>query len=179
MLNFLGLWKYAIYAAVALAIFGSLAYAKHSYDAKQQEIGAQPWRDKYSALVADVEKQKKEAAEVLKVETEKAAKVSKSWADYARSSDDEYEKKIASIRASANVAGGLYDPGGRWQSSSCPTASKGDTATLESTADSGKLSDELTKYLWSEAKRADEVAEYAMSCHRFVNQKTEALSDNK
>lgn len=135
LLALLDPYRWLIYAALFASFIGFVAYQKHSYDVKQQEIGAQPWRDKYNALVADVEKQKKEAAEVLKVETEKAAKVSKSWADYARSSDDEYEKKIAAIRASANVGGGLYDSGRRWQSNSCPTASKGDTATLESTAD--------------------------------------------
>jgi hypothetical protein len=169
MLNFLGLWKYAIYAAIVLAIFGSLAYAKHSYDAKQQEIGAKPWREKYENLSSAVENQKREAAILLQTETDKANKVSKQWQDYARSSDDEYEKKIAAIRAVANVGGGLYDSGRRWQSNSCPTASKSDTATLESTADSGKLSDELTKYLWSEAKRADEVATWAKSCFEYVN----------
>ena len=169
MLNFLGLWKYAIYAAVALAIFGSLAYAKHSYDAKQQEIGAKPWREKHENLASAVETQKHEAAILLQTETDKANKVSKQWLDYARSSDDEYEKKIAAIRASANVAGGLYDPGGRWQSNSCPAASQGDTKTLERTASSGELSPELDAFLRSEASRADEIAEYALSCHKYVN----------
>jgi hypothetical protein len=166
----LGLWRFAIYAAVALAIFGSLAYAKHSYDAKQQEIGAQPWRDKYNALVADVEKQKKEAAEVLKVETEKAAKVSKSWADYARSSDDEYEKKIAAIRAAANSANGMrLISTERWNSSACPAAGKDDTGASKGASTSGKFLAELDAFLRSEANRADEIAEYALSCHKYVN----------
>jgi hypothetical protein len=166
----LGLWRFAIYAALALAIFGSLAYAKHSYDAKQQEIGAAPWRDKYNALVADVEKQKKEAAEVLKVETEKAAKVSKSWADYARSSDDEYEKKIAAIRAAANSANGmrLISPE-RWNSSACATAGKDDTGASKENAGRDEFFRAADQLLRNEAARADEVATWAKSCFEYVN----------
>lgn len=170
MLNFLGLWKYAIYAAVILAIVGSLAYAKHSYDAKQQEIGSQPWRDKYNALVADVEKQKKEAAEVLKVETEKAAKVSKSWADYARSSDDEYEKKIAAIRASANSANGMrLISAERWNSRTCTPAGKDDTGASKENAERDEFWRTADTFLRNEATRADELAIWAKSCFEFVN----------
>ena len=166
----LGLWRFAIYAAVALAIFGSLAYAKHSYDAKQQEIGAKPWREKHENLASAVETQKHEAAILLQTETDKANKVSKQWLDYARSSDDEYEKKIAAIRASANSANGMrLISAERWNSRTCTPAGKDDTGASKENAERDEFWRTADTFLRNEALRADEVATWAKSCFEYVN----------
>jgi hypothetical protein len=159
----LGLWRFAIYAALIAAFVGYLAYEKGAYDDRRRVEGAAPY-------IAAIAAQKREAAILLQAETEKAAKVSKSWSDYARSSDDEYEKKIAVIRAAANSANGmrLISPE-RWNSSACATAGKDDTGTSKDASTSGKFLAELDAFLRSEASRADEIATYALSCYNFVN----------
>ena len=55
------------------------------------------------------------------------------------------------------------------KSSSC-TATKGDntSSTAGATEDRHELSDELTNFLKSEAYRADQIAQYAILCQKFV-----------
>lgn len=165
----LGPYKWLLYAAIIAAAVGSVYYAKVQYDNGKIEQGAKPWRDKYNALAGDVAKQKVEAAALLKAETEKNQKITQGWIDYSRKADDDYSKKIADIR-NAPIGGGLYDPGSRrWASGNCPASSQGNTAAPENPAASGQLSEPASTFLYAEAKRADEVAEYAMSCYRYVN----------
>lgn len=168
----LGPWRYLLYAGVIAAFIGGLVYAKGQYDEKQQAIGAAPY-------ILAIEKQKSEAAILIQAETEKAAAITKLWADYARSSENDYEKKIAAIR-NTSVGNGLYDPGTRrWQSSNCPTAGSNNPPTPKETADSTRLSGSAEQFLYAQAKRADEVAEYAMSCFEFVNRPTVKEQVNK
>ena len=157
----LGPWKYLLYAALIAGAIGSVIYAKHSYDDRRREEGAAP----YKIAIAN---QKQEASKLLASETAKAEKVTQGWIDYSRKADDDYAKKVAAIRT-APIGGGLYDSSRRWISSNCPAASKGNTGTPENTAEQSRLSGVAEQFLYSEAKRADEVAEYAMSCYRYVN----------
>jgi len=159
----LGPWRYLLYAGVVVAFIGGLVYAKNQYDEKQQAIGAAPY-------ILAIAEQKQKAAILLAAETEKAASITKKWQDYARNSDAEYEKKIAAIRAAANVGGGLrlIDPE-RWDSRTCAPADKGDTGTSKDATASREFLGELESFLRAEASRADEIAAYAMSCYRFVN----------
>jgi len=55
------------------------------------------------------------------------------------------------------------------KSSSCATTKGDDTnSTAGADEDRAELSDELTKFLKSEAYRADQVAQYAILCRKFV-----------
>ena len=166
----LGPWKWLAYAVVIAVAVGGAYAIKVRYDNEKIEQGAKPWRDKFNALAGDVKKQKAEATDLLTSETAKAQKVTQGWIDYSRKADDEHAKKVAGIR-NASVGGGLYDPAARrWQSSNCPATSKSSTGTPENTAERSRLSGVAEQFLYSEAKRADEVAEYAMSCYRYVNE---------
>lgn len=162
----LGLWRYAIYAALVAAFVGYVAYEKSAYDNRRRAEGAQPFKDA-------IEIQIREAKLVLASETAKSQAITAKWIEYSRNSDDEYEKKIAAIRAAANSANGmrLISPE-RWNSSACATAGKDDTGTSKDASPSGKFLAELDAFLRSEASRADEIATYALSCYNFVNKET-------
>jgi type II secretory pathway component PulJ len=55
------------------------------------------------------------------------------------------------------------------ESSSCTTTKGNNTNTLaETNEDRHELSDELTSFLKSEAYRADQIAQYAILCQKFV-----------
>jgi hypothetical protein len=55
------------------------------------------------------------------------------------------------------------------KSSSCPKAKDSDTnSTAGADEDRHELSDELTSFLKSEAYRADQIAQYAILCQKFV-----------
>lgn len=157
----LGPWKWLLYAALIAGAIGSVIYAKHSYDDRRREEGAEP----YKVAIAN---QKQEAAKLLASETAKAEKVTQGWIDYSRKADNDYAKNVAAIR-NAPIGGGLYDPSRRWANSNCPATSPGNTGTPENSAESSRLSGVSEQFLYAEAKRADEVAEYAMSCYRYVN----------
>jgi hypothetical protein len=55
------------------------------------------------------------------------------------------------------------------KSSSCPKAKDSDTnSTTATNEDRTELSDELTSFLKSEAYRADQIAQYAIMCQKFI-----------
>jgi hypothetical protein len=55
------------------------------------------------------------------------------------------------------------------KSSSCPKAKGDNSSTVVSTdEDRYELSDELTSFLKSEAYRADQIAQYAIMCQKFI-----------
>ena len=60
----------------------------------------------------------------------------------------------------------MYDNGRK--SSSCPTTQSGNTSIATNTSDDGRLSEDLTEFLKSEAYRADQVSAYAILCKKFV-----------
>lgn len=60
----------------------------------------------------------------------------------------------------------LYDNGRK--SSSCPSTQSSNTSTATNTSDDGRLSEELTEFLKSEAYRADQVSAYANLCQKFI-----------
>ena len=55
------------------------------------------------------------------------------------------------------------------KSSSCSTTKNSNTNTVANTnADRHELSDELSQFLKSEAYRADQIAQYAIMCQKFI-----------
>ena len=55
------------------------------------------------------------------------------------------------------------------KSGSCTTTKTGDTNTITgANEDRYQLSDELANFLKSEAYRADQIAQYAMICQKFI-----------
>jgi hypothetical protein len=157
----LGSWRYLLYAGIVAAVIGALVYAKGQYDDKLREEGAIPY-------IIAIEKNRRQAELLLQAETERANKITQAWIDDARKSENDYQKKIAAIR-NAPIAGGLYDPARRWQSGNCPESSQDSTGASENPAESTRLSGVAEQFLYAEAKRADEVMAWAMSCYSFVN----------
>lgn len=161
----LGPWKYLLYAAMIAAFIGGVVHEKHSYDDRRKEEGAAPYREA-------IEKQKREAELVLAAEIAKNKAISEGWINYARSSDNEYTKEIAAIRASVNVGSGVRftDPGRR-PSGGCPAAPASSAGAPQDAPASGQLSGEASAFLRSEAARADELVVWAKSCHAYANTK--------
>ncbi len=144
-----------------------MAWGVHLYN----ESVRKPLQQQINFLEAQNKANAKRAADLL-AERETANKIAiQNYIDYARSSDEIYTTEIARIRAAANVAGGLRfsDPFG----SRCATgqAGKSDPGTPETAPTGRELSSELDAFLRAEASRADEIAAYAQSCHRFVNER--------
>lgn len=155
---FLANWKLVAYVVGIVSLLAWGTYEKNTYDKRLREEGAAPLRQA-------IEHSKKQARELLATETAKNKIITQNWIDYARTSDDEYEKKIAALRAS-RPGGVLHDPGSR----DCPATGKGDPATSESST-GRQLSSKLTAFLTMEAARADELRVWAQSCHEYVNRK--------
>ena len=61
----------------------------------------------------------------------------------------------------------MYDPGRK--SSGCTVSPNTNTSIVnDSSANDGKLSNELAEFLKSEAYRSDEISNYAMICQKFI-----------
>lgn len=153
-----------------LALAALLAFGVHRYN---DWIRA-PLRQQITFYEDSLAAQKRQAAALLAAKVAENAALAEKWTNYARETDDHYEKTIADIRASANFARGvrLYDPAGRGEGSGGSAAAGKDGAgSAETAAAARPLSAELAEFLVGEAARADEVAAYAQACHEFVNAK--------
>jgi hypothetical protein len=60
----------------------------------------------------------------------------------------------------------MYDNGRK--SSRCTTAKVGDSTGSVDPSDDGRLSEEFSTFLKSEAYRADQVSAYAQLCQKFI-----------
>lgn len=85
----------------------------------------------------------------------------------------ELDQALADNRRLVRELGGLRDPFAKPTTSNCPLpaspATPGESAVAST---SGQLSAELTEFLLSETRRADEAAAYAQTCYDWVQQLT-------
>jgi hypothetical protein len=112
--------------------------------------------------------QNREAEIQLATLTEKA---DKAYRDALKAKQDLEDANVSTINAinsqrDAFKSVRMYDNGRK--SSSCPTTQSGNTSTTTNTSDDGRLSEDLTEFLKSEAYRADQVSAYAILCKKFV-----------
>ena len=112
--------------------------------------------------------QNREAELQLATLTEKA---DKAYRDALKAKQDLEDANVSTINAINSQRDAfkpvrLYDNGRK--SSSCPSTKSGNTRTATNTSDDGRLSEDLTEFLKSEAYRADQVSAYAMLCKKFV-----------
>ena len=112
--------------------------------------------------------QNREAELQLATLTEKA---DKAYRDALKAKQDLEDANVSAINAINSQRDAfkpvrLYDNGRK--SSSCPSTKSGNTNATTNTSDDGRLSEELTEFLKSEAYRADQVSAYANLCQKFI-----------
>ncbi len=156
------------YLAIALAIaFASAsAYAVYIYKDRQR-LQADLGR-----IEDQIERNKKQAADLLSKREKENADLAEKWRNYARQSDDDYEKKIASLRSASAV--GVREFTGCGPSSSLAGSSKTASAgTPEKPATELRTSDAPRELVLTEAAVAQTLQWYAygMSCHAAINSK--------
>jgi hypothetical protein len=112
--------------------------------------------------------QNREAELTLATLTEKA---DKAYRDALKAKQDLEDANVSTINAINSQRDAfkpvrMYDNGRK--SSSCPSTQSSNTSTATNTSDDGRLSEELTEFLKSEAYRADQVSAYANLCQKFI-----------
>jgi hypothetical protein len=137
MFDFLGLWRFAIYAAVIASFAGAIYYAKGKYDAGQQEIGAAPYKiaianqkqeaaEKLAAAIASVEAQVRER-------DGRIASIVEGYSDERIKSAADFDRRLV-------AAGRLRDPEAPrcWGSSGSPPSGKTANAATTESASGGE-----------------------------------------
>ena len=112
--------------------------------------------------------QNREAELQLATLTEKA---DKAYRDALKAKQDLEDANVSTINAINSQRDAfkpvrMYDNGRK--SSSCPSTQSSNSSTATNTSDDGRLSEDLTEFLKSEAYRADQVSAYAILCKKFV-----------
>lgn len=112
--------------------------------------------------------QNREAELTLATLTEKA---DKAYRDAFKAKQDLEDANVSTINAINSQRDAfkpvrMYDNGRK--SSSCPSTQSSNSSTATNTSDDGRLSEDLTEFLKSEAYRADQVSAYAILCKKFV-----------
>jgi hypothetical protein len=112
--------------------------------------------------------QNREAELQLATLTEKA---DKAYRDALKAKQDLEDANVSTINA-INSQRDAFKPVRMYdnsrKSSSCPSTKSGNPNTSTSASDDGRLSEDLTEFLKSEAYRADQVSAYAILCKKFV-----------
>lgn len=126
--------------------------------------------------MAQIEAQKVEAARQLQEATEKVVATERKHNAIAtqleiKNAEQQttLDRALADNRRLASRLGGLRDPGSR---ASCPSAVSTASGTAQqpsAEASSGRLSAEATDFLLEFARDADRAAQYANSCHDWIN----------
>ena len=134
------------------------------------------WGRVVSELREAQERERRGAAEALAQETGRVLELQQRLNEAAQVADlgykekeDEIDRLEASNRRLVRELGGLRDPGHR-PTARCatPSAEAGGARGAAEPASEGRLSDEATEFLLAEARRADEVANWAGTCWRWL-----------
>ena len=123
------------------------------------------------SLEAGIEANKLEAKRILESETARVAAKEAADKRFSITLQGDYDAKLKTLSADyKRDLARLRDPGR--DRGACPTSGAGSGAIAPaSAADAGLLSAEATAFLYSEARRADEMRLWAQSCYDFVNKK--------
>ena len=161
---------YIGYALAGLAVVTILSLAVHKYN----EWIREPYKQQIASWERTIERNKQEAAALLKKREQENADLAEKWRNYARESDDKYEATIAHYRNYRNAAGGVrLNAGCGAGSGSAGQAGEGNTEAPKVAASGSGTSDAAREFAFDESAVATVLEWYAygLSCHAFVNQK--------
>lgn len=126
---------------------------------------------------ASIAKQKSGAATELQAATERAIKAERAQNELSTQlevqhveSQKQLDNVLADNRKLSAKLGGLRDPGRRASCSSAVPASTTTTGRAQDTTTDSRLSNEASGFLLEFARDADRAAEYANTCHNWVEQ---------
>lgn len=168
MIWLLGNWRLIGWTLAGLAILASAGVVVGKYN---DRIRA-PLQAEIRLLEAEKKANEKRAAEMLAVREKENADLAEKWRNYARQSDDDYEKRIASLRSPNSSGLRLYTGCGNG-SGAAGQADKGSPeAPAKPAAESG-TSDAAPEVVFGLAEIGQVLQWYAygQSCHAFVTGK--------
>lgn len=128
---------------------------------------------KYEGIIAQMRVDAAAALDAAKQKALDKERENNAIAQQLEIQHNEHQKTIDAATAEnqrlVTELGGLYDRGA--PASDCPGPAPAGTARVAPEPAPGrKLSNDLTQLLLSEARRADEAAEYANTCYQWVQQ---------
>lgn len=158
----LGNWRLIGSVLAVLAILASVTVAIGRHN---DRIRA-PLQAEIRLLNDEKKANEKRAAEMLAAREKENADLAEKWRNYARQSDDTYEQKIASLRASGSSGLRLYTGCG---SPAGQTGTGNTEAPAKPAAESG-TSDAAPEVVFGLAEIGQVLQWYAygQSCHQFV-----------
>lgn len=122
------------------------------------------------SLEASIEANKIEAQRILASEIAKNAVKEAADKKFSATVKENYDVQLKKLTTRPPVMQRLHDPGR--DSGGCSGSAPGArTSTSTSPAVESELSRSATDFLYSEARRADEIRIWAQSCYNFVNKK--------
>jgi len=165
MLNLiLGNWRLIGWTLAGLAILASAGVVVGKYN---DRIRA-PLRQEIKFLTDSIEANKKQAEALLKQREQENADLAEKWRQYARKSDDNYEAKIAGLRAAGSSGLRILTA-----ASGCPTgqATERSPEAPAIAAPKSGVGNAPREFVLGEVEVAQVLQWYAygMSCHAFVN----------
>ena len=146
-----------LFVAIIIASFAS-GYG-FAYKVSQLEI---------KEMAYSIATQNQEAEALLATLTEEAKKANAKALQLNKDLEDANESTIKAINTQHDAFKSqlMYDNGRK--SSRCTTAKVGDSTGSVDPSDDGRLSEEFSTFLKSEAYRADQVSAYAQLCQKFI-----------
>ena len=162
---------YIGYALIAVVAVTTLSYFVHKYN----EWIREPYKQQIVLWEKTIERNKQEAAALLKQREQENADLAEKWRNYARESDESYEAKIKHLRDYRNAAGGVrLNTGCGASSGSAGQTGEGNTEAPKVAASGQGTSSAVREFVVDESAVATVLEWYAygLSCHAFVNQKT-------
>ena len=164
MIWLLGNWRLIGWTLAGLAILASAGVVVGKYN---DRIRA-PLQAEIRLLEAEKKANEKRAAEMLAVREKENADLAEKWRQYARKSDDDYEAKIAGLRAAGSSGLRILTA-----ASGCPagqTTERSAEAPAIAAPKSG-VGNAPREFVLGEVEVAQVLQWYAygMSCHAFVN----------
>lgn len=146
-----------LFVAIIIASFAS-GYG-FAYKVSQLEI---------KEMADSIATQNQEAEALLATLTEEAKKANAKALQLNKELEDANESAIKAINTQRDdfKSQRMYDNGRK--SSRCTTAKVGDSTGSVDPSDDGRLSEEFSTFLKSEAYRADQVSAYAQLCQKFI-----------
>ena len=161
---------YIGYGLIGLAAIAAFSYFVHRYNERIRE----PYKQQIVLWEKTIERNKQEAAALLKQREQENADLAEKWRNYARESDESYEAKIKHLRDYRNAAGGVRLNAGCGASSGpAGQAAAGSAEAPAIAADRSGTSDAPREFIVDESAVATVLQWYAygLSCHQFLNQK--------
>lgn len=146
-----------LFVAIIIASFAS-GYG-FSYKVSQLEI---------KEMADSIATQNQEAEALLATLTEEAKKANTKALQLNKELEDANVSTINALNSQRDSFKSvrMYDNGRK--SSRCTTAKVGDSTGSVDPSDDGRLSEEFSTFLKSEAYRADQVSAYAQLCQKFI-----------